>query len=187
LAGELTGYERAAAQRGMRAGVGGWVGFEPVLMPAPARPERWYEGVVPAVVRDAVPKPKPQEDEAEGVAPPPAPVVVERGKAEPARTERECAGEWVDTWLWKSCREHERRPKREATGPKRESTGLKQEAAGPKREVTGLNQEATEPKRVVTEPKREVADGGSEGGNEGGSEGGSEGGEVDVWEWWWPA
>jgi hypothetical protein len=111
LAGELTGYERTAAQQGMRVDVVARMAFEPVLVPAPARPERWYEGVVPAIVRVVAPAPEPPK-QAEVVVPS-APAVVERRTAEPVQKERACAGEWVDTWLWDVCREHERRPGRE--------------------------------------------------------------------------
>lgn len=114
LAGELTGYERAAAQQRVSAdGVARMV-FEPVLVPAPARPDRWYEGVVPAIVRVVAPEPsEPLEPpKAPEVVVPSAPAVVERRMAEPVHKERACAGEWVDTWLWELCREHERRPGR---------------------------------------------------------------------------
>lgn len=111
LVGELTGYERAAAQQGMRVDVVAQMAFEPVLVPAPARPERWYEGAVPAIVRVVAPAPEPPKQPE--VVVPSAPAVVERRAAEPVHKERPCAGEWVDTWLWDVCRDHERRPGRE--------------------------------------------------------------------------
>jgi hypothetical protein len=101
LVGELTGYESAAAQRGMRGVGGGPVVLEPVSVPAPVRGGRRYEGVVPAVVRVSAPRVREVEK---------TPAAEERRTAEPVETERQCAGEWVHTWLWEMCREHKRWP-----------------------------------------------------------------------------
>ncbi|WP_336216948.1 hypothetical protein [Nonomuraea sp. LPB2021202275-12-8] len=114
LAGELSRYEHTGARVDVEGGRAGRMVFEPVLVPAPAHPIRQYVAAVPAPVvevpvvqvvaapRDVVPSVPVRE-------PVPTPTV-ERRPDPPAPAQSECPGEWVDTWLWEMCREHERRP-----------------------------------------------------------------------------
>ncbi|TDD31852.1 hypothetical protein E1286_44315 [Nonomuraea terrae] len=79
-----------------------WRGFEPVLVPEPAHPDRWYEGSVPAAVPVVVRERRPTVPQARESVPPE--VVEEPVRPVPVRTaEEECPGEWVDTWLWEVC------------------------------------------------------------------------------------
>nr|SBP01074.1 hypothetical protein BN4615_P10590 [Nonomuraea gerenzanensis] len=82
------------------------VAFEPVLVPAPARPERRYAAAMPSPVRE-VPGRVRRVEPAEGEEV--VPEVVEREPVTPAPVQREggCPGEWVDTWLWELCRDRE--------------------------------------------------------------------------------
>ncbi|AQZ68598.1 hypothetical protein BKM31_50355 [[Actinomadura] parvosata subsp. kistnae] len=105
LAGEMRGFEWGVARAGGgEEGVAG-VAFEPVLVPAPPRPERRYAAAMPSPVRE-VPR-RVRRVEVEEAAP------EERGKEEepvtpaPVRTQGGCPGEWVDTWLWELCRDRE--------------------------------------------------------------------------------
>ncbi|GAA4092240.1 hypothetical protein HNR30_006858 [Nonomuraea soli] len=122
MAGEL-GYQRQAADEGKGAAAalpGGapavrGVVFEPVLAPAPARPDRVYGGMVPAPERE------PQRDEPGVVVEPgngggetvrvprtEGSEGAERPRRGPVRPAEGCPGEWEETWLWELCREHER-------------------------------------------------------------------------------
>jgi hypothetical protein len=111
LAGEMRGLEEGVASAGTGSGPStgnggdGAVGlaFEPVLVPAPARPERRYAAAMPSPVRE-VPERVPRVGVEERV-----PEVVEEEPVTPApvRTQGGCPGEWVDTWLWELCRDRE--------------------------------------------------------------------------------
>ncbi|GIH28510.1 hypothetical protein Aph01nite_68200 [Acrocarpospora phusangensis] len=77
----------------------------PVLVPAPARPDRVYEGTVPAPRRatsDVGPMPL-QAAPARQEVPRPA------RTASPA-VQAECPDDWADTWLWELCQEDARQP-----------------------------------------------------------------------------
>lgn len=104
LAGEMRGFE-GSVPAVVRERVAR-VGFGPVVVRAPAHPDRLYEGSVPAPVRGVsrprvvvAPAVPPVEDLAPGVEEPVTPA--------PVRTQPQvgCSGEWVDTWLWDLCRE----------------------------------------------------------------------------------
>ncbi|MEV0591794.1 hypothetical protein [Nonomuraea cavernae] len=122
LAGELGRFQQAEVRREVNAGAGGRLPLEPVLLPAPSRPDRRYKGLVPAFVPPApsptpspvlTPMPTPMPMPTLGVrASPTAPVPVSR--EEPVQRE-ECAGEWEDTWLWEVCKDRERAPAQKAT------------------------------------------------------------------------
>jgi hypothetical protein len=103
LAGEMSRFEGSVVSPGGGDRALRGVVFEPVLVPAPARPDRRYEGAVPAVVR-VVPEREPRVrggGEAERV------VQEEPVTPAPVRTQAGCPGEWVDTWLWELCRDRE--------------------------------------------------------------------------------
>ncbi|GAA3601043.1 hypothetical protein GCM10022419_101530 [Nonomuraea rosea] len=106
LAGEIRGFEAGGEVAASVMGQGTGLVLEPVLVPAPARPDRRYEGSVPAPVR-VVPE-APRSVVAAAPSPEP-PVVVEEEPVTPApvRTRAGCPGEWEDTWLWELCREQE--------------------------------------------------------------------------------
>lgn len=105
LAGELSGYEAPAEPAEKpRVEVRG-VAFEPVLAPAPPRPDLTYEGVLPAPVRET----QRRTAQAVPVASGDEPVPSAQRTARPVKSGTECPGEWADTWLWELCREHERR------------------------------------------------------------------------------
>jgi hypothetical protein len=108
LAGQMRGFEDVGASVGVTAGGGGGKGlaFEPVLVPAPVRPDRVYEGAVSAPVR-VLAKPSPAVKSGDGVGDEPAPVVEDPYTPAPVRPRAGCPGEWVDTWLWELCREEE--------------------------------------------------------------------------------
>ncbi|GAA2211399.1 hypothetical protein GCM10009850_068580 [Nonomuraea monospora] len=105
LAGEMRGFERGVATAGVGDGAGGVVRvvFEPVLVPAPARPSRRYAAAMPSPVRE-VPERVPRVEVGER-----APEVVEEEPVTPVPVESQdgCPGEWVDTWLWELCRDRE--------------------------------------------------------------------------------
>ena len=107
LAGELTGYQRAQAERLGPEAADGTFAFESVRVPAPAHADRRYRAAVPARVRIAV-----------GVAsvavtqvrPPdlaaakPTSALVKRRAPEAERPRERCPSEWEGTWLWELCR-----------------------------------------------------------------------------------
>ncbi|GAA3257643.1 hypothetical protein GCM10020216_095490 [Nonomuraea helvata] len=106
LAGEMRGFEQGGGGRVVLGEGVGRLGFGPVLMRAPAHPDRVYEGGVPGPVREAS---RPQDVVA------PRPVATEEPRYEepvtpaPVRTqEGGCPEEWADTWLWDMCLEKER-------------------------------------------------------------------------------
>ncbi|TDC07680.1 hypothetical protein E1267_12720 [Nonomuraea longispora] len=118
LAGEMKGFERDVRVTGAGHGVdygvgrgGGMVVLAPVRLPAPAHPDRVYEGVVPVVVREAAepvrPVPVVPAPESEEKAEPERVAVEERVTPVPAQTEASCPGEWADTWLWELCRDRQ--------------------------------------------------------------------------------
>lgn len=103
LAGEIRGFEEGVAEAGGGGGGAVRLAFEPVLVPAPARPERRYAAAMPSPVREVperVPRVRGEER---------APEVVEEEPVTPApvQTQGGCPGEWVDTWLWELCRDRE--------------------------------------------------------------------------------
>lgn len=110
LVGEVSGYEGGplAEQDELAAVAGAGMAFEPVYVPAPARPDRAYEGVVPGPpeARPAAVVRAPRERVRTPVQP------VERRVITPSVEPREveCPGEWEETWLWEVCREHQRQP-----------------------------------------------------------------------------
>lgn len=95
---------------GMEGSRGVLLAFEPVLVPAPAHPDRWFEGVVSAPVRVMPEAPKvraavvPEPGRGSGPVPD---VEEEPYTPAPARSQAGCSGEWEDTWLWEMCRERE--------------------------------------------------------------------------------
>ncbi|WP_433434936.1 hypothetical protein [Nonomuraea sp. CA-141351] len=106
LAGEMRGFEQGVGGPVVMGDGVGRVGFGPVLMRAPAHPERLYEGSVPEPVR-VVSRPR--------VADAPQAVATDEPSYEepvtpaPERTQvGECPGEWANTWLWDMCLERER-------------------------------------------------------------------------------
>jgi hypothetical protein len=109
-AGEA-GWFEGAAPPPLEAKGEGWVGFERVLVPAPARPVRQYLAVVPAPVVEApvvrvVVAPREVEPSVPVREAAPTPTVEPSPDASPSQ----CPQEWVETWLWEMCREQERRP-----------------------------------------------------------------------------
>ncbi|RSN08347.1 hypothetical protein DMB42_20080 [Nonomuraea sp. WAC 01424] len=111
LAGEMRGFEAVGAPVGMEGRRAVWLAFEPVLLPAPAHPDRRYEGVVPARVRTVSNTSEASEVRPEVPEPEPDPVPVAEDElytpAQPPPPSAGCAGEWEDTWLWDLCRERE--------------------------------------------------------------------------------
>jgi hypothetical protein len=106
LAGEMRGFEGGGGVVGSMVSRRSALVFEPVLVPAPARPDRRYEGSLPPPVlaapdSRALPSGAPSAsgpvggDEEEPVTP------------APVQTRAGCPGEWEDTWLWELCRERE--------------------------------------------------------------------------------
>ncbi|MEU8251753.1 hypothetical protein [Nonomuraea sp. NPDC048916] len=119
LAGELGRFPQPGVHREMNTGAGGRLALEPVLMPAPARPDRRYEGMVPAFVS---PAPAPSPVPSPGPTPTPVvrasptmPAPTRRPTAAPVEVRETCPGEWADTWLWEVCRDRERSPAQKAT------------------------------------------------------------------------
>ncbi|GAA4924763.1 hypothetical protein GCM10023334_029690 [Nonomuraea thailandensis] len=103
LAGEMRGFEKDVASAGTGGGGAVRRAFEPVLVPAPPRPERRYAAAMPSPVRE-VPERVPRVVDEKKV-----PEVVQEEPVTPApvRTQGGCPGEWVDTWLWELCRDRE--------------------------------------------------------------------------------
>ena len=115
MAGEAGRYEGERVPLESRGE--GWVGFEPVLVPAPARPVRRYVASVPApVVKAPVVRVVAVPREAEPSVPVREAVPTPTVEASPGASPSQCPQEWVETWLWEMCREQERRPGREAGG-----------------------------------------------------------------------
>ncbi|GAA3673243.1 hypothetical protein GCM10022224_041870 [Nonomuraea antimicrobica] len=107
LAGEIRGFEEGRQGGGAVGGGAASVAFEPVIVPAPARPDRRYAGVVPAPAR-SMPQERGREQRREVVDEEVRPEVVEEPVTPvPVRTQDGCPGEWVDTWLWELCRDRE--------------------------------------------------------------------------------
>ncbi|MGP3931302.1 hypothetical protein [Nonomuraea sp. KM88] len=122
LAGEMKGLERDVRAAGVERG-GGMVVLEPVRLPAPAHPDRVYEGVVPVPVREAPepvrPVPAVATSGSEGGPEPGSERVVVEEPVTPApvRTETSsCPGEWADTWLWELCRARQQAADSDADG-----------------------------------------------------------------------
>jgi hypothetical protein len=188
LAGELSGYERVRLERAVgveRARA--VVGFGSVLVPAPGRPVRAYGGFVPAPVATTPGHASIPVSESVGAPVTGRFVAVEsgvRGRAVTARAavpvgrvERRsrvradrsplCAGEWVDTWMWGVCREHERERRRESDAGQGIGAG-RVGSAVPRRDAS-----------VVDEPANAAAPADASGFVPGGGEGGR-GGEAAV-------
>ncbi|MEV4221951.1 hypothetical protein [Nonomuraea sp. NPDC049725] len=128
LAGEMSQYQH----EGKRGREREFKVFAPVLVPPPAHPARQYVAAMPAPVTEVeteagvevVDVPGEPAVQTVGVtrdtpAPPVQEVAPEPSDRAPAATsdsQSDCPGEWVDTWLWELCREHERQPAVSLTG-----------------------------------------------------------------------
>ncbi|MCF6471454.1 hypothetical protein FAF44_24115 [Nonomuraea sp. MG754425] len=105
LVGEVRGFEQGVDGGAVAgAGVMGLV-LEPVLVPAPDRPDRRYRAVVPSPVRVAAAPERAPKREVEEAAP--KVVKEEPVTPTPVQTQAGCPGEWADTWLWELCQDRE--------------------------------------------------------------------------------
>ncbi|WP_049557023.1 hypothetical protein [Nonomuraea sp. SBT364] len=115
LAGELSQY-RHKEDRGHKQE---FKAFAPILVPPPPHPARQYVAAMPAPTPEVMDTPDQPAVQTVAVPEVDAPLQeettpepTEQPPASPPeeRQQSDCPGEWVDTWLWELCREHERQP-----------------------------------------------------------------------------